>query len=88
MTARIKNNNDEKPLRLFKSDFLEFFTHVSPITVLALFSAIIALLIWHAADVNDGQPGWRVLLGILLGLLLWFPTEYALHRFLFIFSRK
>ena len=36
-TARgVEINHSEEPIRLFKSDFLEFFTHISPIAVLII----------------------------------------------------
>lgn len=88
MSTKYKINHDEKPQRLFKSDFLEFFTHISPVAVLVIFGVIIALFIRSAVILNQGLPGWHILLGILIGLVLWFPTEYILHRFLFHFQPK
>lgn len=88
MTTKYKINNEEKPLRLFKSGFLEFFTHISPVVVLVLFSLIIAWMIHSAVMLNAGKTGLHVLLGILIGLVIWFPTEYTLHRFLFHFQPK
>ena len=35
--ANLPINHDETPIRLFKSDFLEFFTHIHPVAVLVLF---------------------------------------------------
>mgnify|MGYP001083741817 CR=1 FL=1 len=34
--AKVKVNRSEDPIRLFDSDFLEFFTHVSPIAILVI----------------------------------------------------
>ena len=31
--AHYEINHDPTPIRLFKSDFLEFFTHISPVAV-------------------------------------------------------
>ena len=32
----IDTDRDPEPIRLFKSDFLEFFTHISPLTIIVL----------------------------------------------------
>jgi hypothetical protein len=37
--------NDEEPIRLFKSSFLEFFTHISPVTVVAIWLPFILYLL-------------------------------------------
>ena len=33
MATHYQINHSEVPIRLFKSDFLEFFTHISPVAV-------------------------------------------------------
>jgi len=33
-------NHSEEPIRLFKSDFLEFFTHIHPVVVLIIWVPI------------------------------------------------
>ncbi len=71
-------------MRLFKSDFLEFFTHISPVTIVVVWVPVTALLLADsiASVVGPGFP-WYIPLGILLGAFLWTIAEYALHRFLF-----
>jgi len=69
-------------IRLFKSDFLEFFTHISPVTVLAVFLPLIGFLLWRAAGLNP-TAWWNVPLAFLIGLLIWPLAEYLLHRFVF-----
>lgn len=75
-------NHSPEPIRLFKSDFLEFFTHIHPVVVLLLFGPVVAYLV--AASIASGAglivP---VLSGFLGGLFLWTLAEYLLHRFLF-----
>jgi len=79
-----KSKNPES-IRLFKSDFLEFFTHISPITVVALWLPVTALLLYFA--VQTAAAG--VILGaFFLGLFLWTLGEYTLHRFLFHYQPK
>lgn len=79
---------DDAPLRLFKSDFLEWFTHISPVVVLVVFLPITAFFLWRSARANQGIGWWNVLISFAIGLLLWPLVEYLLHRFVFHFSPK
>ena len=36
---------DQKPVRLFKSDFLEFFTHVTPLAVCVVWLPVVAFFV-------------------------------------------
>ncbi len=82
-------DHSDVPIRLFKSDFLEFFSHISPLAVtliwlpVALFFFIRAIL--QAPD--DTFP-LSVPLGFVLGLFIWTLSEYLLHRFVFHFQAK
>jgi len=78
----------EAPLRLFKSDFLEWFTHISPVVVLVVFLPIIAFFLWRSARANQGMGWWHVLISFVIGLVIWPLVEYLLHRFIFHFSPK
>jgi sterol desaturase/sphingolipid hydroxylase (fatty acid hydroxylase superfamily) len=80
--------HDETPVRLFKSDFLEFFTHISPITVIVIWLPIAIYFTWTAVSNLQGQSGWFIPVGILIGLFLWTISEYLLHRFLFHFKPR
>jgi sterol desaturase/sphingolipid hydroxylase (fatty acid hydroxylase superfamily) len=80
--------HDETPVRLFKSDFLEFFTHISPITVIVIWLPIAIYFTWSAITGLQGQSGWFIPVGILIGLFLWTISEYLLHRFLFHFKPR
>ncbi|KAF0106789.1 MAG: hypothetical protein FD146_2381 [Anaerolineaceae bacterium] len=76
----IDKSKDPVSIRLFKSNFLEFFTHISPVTILILWAPVTALLLYFAAQ--TATVG--VILGaFVLGLFLWTLGEYTLHRFLF-----
>jgi dihydroceramide fatty acyl 2-hydroxylase len=77
-------SHDAQPIRLFKSDFMEFFTHISPVTVVALWLPVaISLLVYAIATATADSFPTFILLGVLLGLFLWTFAEYTLHRFLF-----
>jgi sterol desaturase/sphingolipid hydroxylase (fatty acid hydroxylase superfamily) len=78
-----KSKNPES-MRLFQSDFLEFFTHISPATIIGLWLPVLVLLLVYAILSIPG-PAFPVYipLGVFIGLFLWTLAEYTLHRFLF-----
>jgi sterol desaturase/sphingolipid hydroxylase (fatty acid hydroxylase superfamily) len=78
-------NHDTVPIRLFKSDFLEFFTHITPLVVILIWLpfALYMIGIEIAAGLARGGSLWYVLAAVLLGLFIWTPSEYLMHRFLF-----
>jgi sterol desaturase/sphingolipid hydroxylase (fatty acid hydroxylase superfamily) len=77
-------NNDAEPIRLFKSDFLEVFTHITPIAISILW---IPIILFFGARAFGWQakalPTSLVFLAILLGIFIWTLSEYLLHRFVF-----
>jgi len=80
-------NHSDEPIRLFKSDFLEFFTHIHPAVVVVLYGPVV---IWFMArgvlDRPAGAAVSPIWLGYLGGILVWSVSEYLLHRFLFHFE--
>lgn len=76
-------NHSETPIRLFKSDLLEFFTHITPATVVAIWLPAASVFLWQAFVLGAGL---HILFGFLLGLFLWTLIEYLLHRFIFHFE--
>ena len=72
---------DTVPIRLFKSDFLEFFTHISPVTIVVIWLPL-ALFLGIGPPVR-GRSAASVLAAFVLGLFIWTFAEYTLHRFLF-----
>jgi len=78
-----------EPIRLFKSDFLEFFSHVSPVTVLVLWSPValyfLAASFWSVVGYVDAA---QVVGGVLIGWFTWTLVEYLLHRFIFHFHPR
>jgi sterol desaturase/sphingolipid hydroxylase (fatty acid hydroxylase superfamily) len=85
----IDTSKDSEPIRLFASNFLEFFTHISPITVTLIWLpvSVIFLALGWMHPVNQAI-WWIVPLGFLIGIILWTPSEYLLHRFLFHYKPK
>ncbi len=80
----IDTRRDVQPIRLFKSDFMEFFTHISPMTILVVWLPMAVLLMVYAVKEVPGSAfPLYIPLGFLSGLCLWTLAEYTLHRFLF-----
>lgn len=87
--AHIEIVRDKEPIRLFTSDFLEFFSHVSPITVLIIWLPVITFFLVQAITARPaGASAWHIPAGIVLGLFFWTFAEYMLHRFLFHFTPR
>jgi len=76
----IDKGRDAEPIRLFKSDFLEFFTHINPLTILAFWIPVVVFLLFLSAQVMSLG---LILVAFVSGLFLWTFAEYTLHRFLF-----
>ncbi len=74
-------DHSETPVRLFKSDFMEFFTHIHPAVVVLIWLPVALFFIGRAAV--TGTPGGIIAAGILIGILVWTFTEYTMHRFVF-----
>jgi sterol desaturase/sphingolipid hydroxylase (fatty acid hydroxylase superfamily) len=80
----IDASREAVPIRLFKSDFLEFFTHISPAVVTGFWLPIIVLfLVYAVVKAPVDRLPTHIPLGFLAGLFLWTFAEYMLHRFLF-----
>jgi sterol desaturase/sphingolipid hydroxylase (fatty acid hydroxylase superfamily) len=77
-------NHDKEPIRLFKANFLEFFTHISPLVVVIIWVPVAVIFI--TVGILQRPSNISVLTvpaGFLVGLFLWTLAEYLLHRFLF-----
>ena len=87
MAERQYISTKNESVRMFKSDFMEFFSHVHPITPLVLYLPVVAYSLHRAI--------WREQLSVLLivalflvGWLIWTLLEYVIHRFLFHYQPK
>ena len=87
--SHLPTDHSDVPIRLFKSNFLEFFTHISPITVTVLWLPVaLYFLISAILKAPAGAFPAYIPLGFLVGLFLWTVSEYTLHRFVFHFPAK
>jgi sterol desaturase/sphingolipid hydroxylase (fatty acid hydroxylase superfamily) len=84
--ANLPINHSDTPIRLFKSDFLEFFTHIHPVVVLILFVPVVIFCLARALTEVVPAPVGPVFLTYIAGLLVWSLSEYLLHRFVFHFE--
>ena len=81
--ANLPINHGETPIRLFKSDFLEFFTHIHPVAVLLLFVPVVFFFLIGAIVEGGSAALGPVLAAYAAGILVWSLSEYLLHRFVF-----
>src|SRR4029077_20319300 len=80
-------SNKDETVRLFESDFIEFFSRVHPIAPLVLYPPVVGFILY-------GSVRQRQLLLVavtalfLLGILLWTLTESLIHRYIFHYQPK
>src|SRR5215470_1414740 len=82
MAERLYVSKTNETVRMFKSDFMEFFSHVHPATPLVIYGPAIACTLCVAF--------WQRRLSILvvtglflLGVFFWTLLEYVIHRYAF-----
>jgi len=75
-------STSKEPIRLFKSDFLEFFTHINPIVVLIIWVPVAVYFLVRGILGAAGSL-WIAPVGLVAGLFIWTFTEYMVHRFVF-----
>ena len=80
-------SNRNESVRMFKSDFMEFFSHVHPATPLAIYLPVMGWM-FYLASVNRGLSIGAIVGYFFLGLLLWTFVEYAMHRYVFHYQPK
>lgn len=80
--ARRYVSNKNETVRMFESDFLEFFSHVHPITPVVIYVPVIAVM-FYMAIVGRGLGLGTVAGTFVLGVVVWTLIEYLLHRFIF-----
>ena len=87
MAERLYVSNKNETVRMFESDFMEFFSRVHPVTPLVLYLPVVGYMLY----VSLGQRQLSVL-GVtalfLLGVLLWTLIEYLIHRYVFHYQPK
>lgn len=73
-----------EPVRIFKSDLLERFTHIHPATIPILWLPVAAYFLWLGRAEIAANGTWYAIPAFILGIvIIWTFIEYVLHRFLF-----
>ena len=87
MAERLYVSNKNETVRMFESDFMEFFSRVHPVTPLVLYVPLVCYMLYNSV--------WQRQLSIvavtalfLLGILLWTLIEYLIHRYVFHYQPK
>jgi sterol desaturase/sphingolipid hydroxylase (fatty acid hydroxylase superfamily) len=86
MARRYVSNKNES-VRMFKSDFMEFFSHVHPATPLVIYLPVIGYM-FYLAFWERGLSTASVSVLFVFGVLIWTLVEYTLHRYLFHYKPK
>jgi dihydroceramide fatty acyl 2-hydroxylase len=86
--SHLEINRSPEPVRLFQSNFLEFFTHIHPAVIVIIWLPV-ALYFLISAIVQRAAGAWlHIPLGFVIGLFVWTLSEYLLHRFVFHFKAR
>jgi sterol desaturase/sphingolipid hydroxylase (fatty acid hydroxylase superfamily) len=87
MAERHYVSKKNETVRMFESDFIEFFSRVHPATPLLLYMPVVGYMLYLSL--------WQRKLSILavgglflLGILLWTLLEYLIHRYIFHYEPK
>ncbi len=74
-------------VRMFESDWLEFFSHVHPATPIVLYTPLIAYFLYVA--LAQRRLSILAVAGLFVaGILTWTLLEYVIHRYLFHYEPK
>ena len=85
--AKLYVSNKDESARLFKSDFLEFFTHVHWSVPIIVYLPVVAYCLYRGSQ-SDQLTSSSLIGSVLAGVFIWTLTEYLLHRFVFHYQPK
>ena len=81
-------DHSQTTIRLFKSNILEYFTHIHPIVIVIIWLPVVIYFFIEGITQNEGKLQLINILGFLIGLFIWTLTEYTMHRFVFHFKAR
>src|SRR5438093_11938950 len=87
MAERLYVSNKNETVRMFESDFIEFFSRVHPATPLVLYLPVVGFMLYISLWQRQLSI-WAVVALFLLGMLLWTLLEYLIHRYIFHYEPK
>jgi 4-hydroxysphinganine ceramide fatty acyl 2-hydroxylase len=79
----VSNKNETIPL--FKNSFLEYFSHIHPVTPVIVYVPILSVCAYFGFQRVSPLYG---VAAFLFGILLWTLTEYIIHRWVFHYEPK
>lgn len=82
MAERLYISNKNETVRMFDSDFMEFFSRVHPVIPLALYLPVVGYM-FYVSLWQRHLSFVAVAALFLLGVLLWTLIEYLIHRYIF-----
>jgi 4-hydroxysphinganine ceramide fatty acyl 2-hydroxylase len=85
--SRLYVSNKNESVRMFDSNFVEFFSHVHPATPVVLYGPVIALML-YLAFVHNKLSVIAVIGFFIIGVLCWTLLEYIIHRYVFHYEPK
>jgi sterol desaturase/sphingolipid hydroxylase (fatty acid hydroxylase superfamily) len=80
--SKLYVSNKDESARLFKSDFMEIFTHVHWSVPIILYLPVVVFFLVRTVQ-NPLVTTTNLVALFFFGIFLWTLTEYLLHRFLF-----
>src|SRR5438034_4456913 len=87
MAERLYISNKNETVRMFESDFMEFFSRVHPAIPLILYLPVIGYMLY--VSLRQRQLSFVAVAALfLLGILLWTLIEYLIHRYVFHYEPK
>jgi 4-hydroxysphinganine ceramide fatty acyl 2-hydroxylase len=87
MAERLYISNKNETVRMFESNFMEFFSRVHPVTPLVIYLPVIGYMLY--VSLWQRRLSFVAVMGLfLLGVLLWTLTEYLIHRYIFHYEPK
>ena len=80
MAEQLFVSRKNETVRMFKSDFMEFFSHVHPATPLLIYGPAIVYMLYVA--LGQRQLSILSVAGLfLIGVFIWTLLEYMIHRY-------
>src|SRR5437764_12344189 len=87
MADRLYVSSKDETVRMFESDFMEFFSRVHPVIPLILYLPVVGYMLYVALE-RQKLSSFVVGGFFLLGILLWTLLEYLIHRYVFHYEPK
>jgi sterol desaturase/sphingolipid hydroxylase (fatty acid hydroxylase superfamily) len=78
-------SNRNETIRLFKNPFLEYFSHIHPMTPIFVYVPVIAITAYLSLEAAGFVS---TLLSFVFGVFFWTLTEYVIHRWAFHYDPK